>query len=157
MIHHLSIPARNPLQVAQVVASFWRTEVLPFPMYENSYIVFSDAGGASAIEVYPAGRVLQPSSPELPALVEGDAPAPSPFHAALAVPVDERMIHDTCSHLGWHCQTGPRGSFFRVVEVWVENHTLLELLTPEMAAEYRTFASPENWKSIFGALPEALS
>jgi len=154
VIHHISIPAHDPLQVAQVLARFWQAEALPFPMYENSYIVFSDADGASSIEVYPAGRVLRPATPELPALVEGDAPASSPFHAALAVPVDERTIHDTCAQLGWRCQTGPRGSFFHVVEVWVENHTLLELLTPEMAAEYRAFASPANWKSVFGTLSE---
>ena len=155
MIHHLSIAARDPLQVAEALATFWGTEALPFPMYENSYIVYSDEAGSGAIEVYPAGRVLAPSTPELPALVQGDGPTYSAFHAALSVPVDERAIHDVCTNHGWRCQTGPRGPFFHVVEVWVENHTLLELLTPEMTAAYRAFATPANWKSIFCSPPSA--
>lgn len=155
MIHHVSIPARDPLRVARALAAFWQSEALPFPMYENSYIVFSGDDGAAAIEVYPAGQVLMPSTPELPALVSGAAPAHSAFHAALAVPLDEPAIHALCAEQGWRCQTGPRGPFFQVVEVWVENDTLLELLTPEMAAQYRAFATPANWKSVFGALPAA--
>jgi hypothetical protein len=157
VIHHISIPAREPLRVAQALAAFWRAEALPFPMYEGSHIVFLDDAGTAAIEVYPAGRVLAPSTPELPALVVGDGPAYSAFHAAIAVPVDETTIHGICAERGWKCQTGPRGPFFHVVEVWVENHTLLELLTPEMAAEYAAFASPANWKAIFGTGEAAAS
>jgi hypothetical protein len=154
VIHHISIPAREPARVARVLAAFWRSEVLPFPMYEDSHIVFSDEGGATAIEVYPAGRVLEPSTPDLPALVAGEGSPRSAFHAAISVPVDERTIHRLCAEQGWHCQTGSRGSFFQVVEVWVENHTLLELLTPEMASDYAAFANPANWKAVFGVTSE---
>ncbi len=150
MIHHISIPADDPLRVAQALAAFWRTEVLPFPMYDASFIVFSGDGQGSAVEVYPAPGVLQPATPELPALVEGPAGGHSGFHAALSVPVDEASIAAVCEAQGWLCRRGSRGDFFHVVEVWVENRTLLELLTPEMAAEYRAFASIDNWKRIFG-------
>ncbi len=151
MIHHISISANDPYRVARALAAFWRSEVLPFPMYEASYIVFSGDGEGSCVEVYPAQRVLQPATPELPALVEGPVGVHSGFHAALSVPVDEAAIAAVCAEQGWLCRRGSRGGFFHVVEVWVENHTLLELLTPEMAAEYRAFASIENWKRIFGS------
>jgi len=151
MIHHISIPADDPLRVAKALAAFWRSEVLPFPMYEASYVVFSGDGEGSCIEVYPAHRVLQPASPELPALVEGPVGGLSGFHAALSVPVDEEAIATVCDEQGWLCRRGSRGDFFHVVEVWVENRTLLELLTPEMAAEYRAFASIDNWKRLFGS------
>jgi hypothetical protein len=150
MIHHISIPARQPRAVAEALACFWNAEVLPFPMYEGSYIVFSGDDHGSSIEIYPDGHVLQPSTPELPALVPSTAVANSGFHAAISVPVDRATIERECAARGWTCQTGPRGPFFHVVEVWVENHTLLELLPPEMAGEYRAFASPQRWKAVFG-------
>ncbi|MFZ5484879.1 MAG: hypothetical protein ACOZB0_11680 [Pseudomonadota bacterium] len=134
------------------MAAFWRTEALPFPMYADSYIVFCGEDGLAAIEVYPDGHVLLPATPELPALVEAEGPRHSPFHAAISVPVDAETIERICAEHGWLCQMGTRGTFFHVVEVWVENRTLLELLPPDMAAEYAAFASPANWKAIFGTL-----
>ncbi len=150
MIHHFSISANQPQQVAQSLARFWQAEALPFPMYENSYIVFSGDEHGTSIEIYPAGKVLQPSTPELPALVAGASAGASGFHAAISVPIDEPAIRAICDEQGWKCQQGPRGPFFHVVEVWVENHTLLELLTPEMTEEYRAFANAQNWKVAFG-------
>ncbi len=152
MIHHISISAYQPARVAEALAAFWHTEALPFPMYDDSFIVFSGDDQGSAIEVYPAGKVLAVSTPDLPALVDQPQPANSGFHAAISVPVDEEKIRGLCTEMGWTCQTGPRGHFFHVVEVWVENHTLLELLTPEMADAYRAFASIDNWKAAFGSL-----
>lgn len=153
MIHHISICAAQPRRTAEALACLWRTEALPFPMYADSYIVFAGDDQGSSIEIYPAGRALTPSSPELPAMVESGPPAPSGFHAAISVPVDEAAIAAVCDGVGWSWQKGPRGPFFHVVEVWVEGHTLLELLTPEMAAEYRAFATVDNWKAAFGSLP----
>jgi len=152
MIHHISIAAGNPGQVAAVLAAFWQTEVLPFPMYPDSYVVFAGDGHGSAIEIYPAGKVLMPSRPELPELIpatEQERGGHHPFHAAISVNIGEEDIKALCSQQGWFCQTGPRGTFFHVVEVWVENHTLLELLTPQMAADYTAFATPDNWKAVF--------
>jgi hypothetical protein len=121
-------------------------------MYGDSYIVFSGDDNGTSIEIYPAGRVLQPASPELPALVNHAQTLLSGFHAAISVPMDEQTVTQICEDLGWQCRKGTRGDFFHVMEVWVENHTLLELLTPPMAAAYRAFASQGNWKTILGTL-----
>ncbi|MBF2006601.1 MAG: hypothetical protein IGS49_14320 [Chlorogloeopsis fritschii C42_A2020_084] len=41
-----------------------------------------------------------------------------------------------------------------LAELWVENTILLELLTPEMAARYVAFSTPENWeKLVLAATP----
>jgi len=158
MIHHISIAARHPRRAAEALAAFWQTEVLSFPMYADSYVVFVGDEYGSAIEIYPAGKVLEPSSPELPLLISTPGAAPaghSPFHAAISVNIGEDEIMEICNQHSWFCQTGQRGSFFHVVEVWVENHTLLELLTPQMAADYVAFATLANWKKVFQSAPGA--
>ncbi len=151
MIHHISIPARQPAETAEVLARLLGSRVQPFPMYPGSYAIFAhdDSG---CIEIYPADRHLEPSTPELPALVESARPSlHSAFHAALSVPVSEEEIAKACADAGWLCQKGPRGGFFEVVEVWVENQVLLELLTPDMAERYVAFATRENWARTFEA------
>jgi hypothetical protein len=152
MIQHISFAVQNPQLVANVLAEFWETEALSFPMYENSYIVFCGQESSNCIELYPEGKSLHPSTPELPGLQTDNRQLGGAFHAALSVPIEEERIHEICQNAGWLCQTGPRGPFFKVVEVWVEGHTLLELLPPEMSKEYMAFANVQNWKTVFGLL-----
>ena len=42
---------------------------------------------------------------------------------------------------GWDCFTCDRGGHFHVVEVWVENAWLIEILPPVFADEYLGFAN----------------
>ena len=39
-------------------------------------------------------------------------------------------------------------NFFDVIELWIENSTLIEVLTPEMQAQYQGFATPENFRAL---------
>ena len=41
-----------------------------------------------------------------------------------------------------------RGPFFRVIEFWVDNNLMLEMLTPEMQEEYQRSITIENWLSM---------
>src|SRR5690606_28269651 len=94
--------------------------------------------------------VLTPSTPELPALEAcPGAGLRSAFHAAISVPVSEQEIADICAEAGWFQQKGPRGPAFEVVEVWVENQVLLDLLTSAMAERYVAVATPEDWHTVF--------
>lgn len=149
MLHHISIAAEHPQQVADVLAELWQGRALPFPMYPNSYIAFANDPHGTAIEVYPLDTQLVPGRPDLPDLQV--AIAPSPFtatHAAISVPLTQDQIEAIATREGWLVQVGDRGPFFQVVEVWVENRVLLELLTPEMAERYRAFTTPQNWEQL---------
>ena len=59
MIHHLSIPAKNPLHVAEVIAELFGGWVMQFGPYRDSYIAWAGDEFGSAIEVYPVGTELQ--------------------------------------------------------------------------------------------------
>jgi hypothetical protein len=37
-----------------------------------------------------------------------------------------------------------RGDYFDIIEFWVENQLLIELLPPEMVTQYLTFMKPQS-------------
>lgn len=156
MIHHISITAENPQRVAAVLAELWNGHAYPFPMYPNSYIAFAGDGYGTAIEVYPLGSELVPGRTDLPDLQANHAPTPfTATHAAVSVPLDQQQIERIAVREGWQTLLGNRGPFFQVVEFWVENRVLLELLTPEMTQQYKEFSTPQNWEQLVlvGMLP----
>lgn len=54
MIHHLSIPAKNPAHVASVIAELFNTDYCaPFPSHEGSYVALAGDEYGTVIEVYP--------------------------------------------------------------------------------------------------------
>jgi hypothetical protein len=54
---------------------------------------------------------------------------------------------------GWPAKYRKRGSMFGVVELWVEGSQMMEVLTPEMQAEYRSTLTIENWKAMLATMP----
>ncbi|RUR87004.1 hypothetical protein ACF3DV_10160 [Chlorogloeopsis fritschii PCC 9212] len=149
MLHHISIAVENPQHVAEVLAELWGGCAYPFPIYPNSYIAFAGDAHGTAIEVYPIGSELMPGRPDLPDLQLNQSGSKfSATHAAISVPLNQQQIEQIAQREGWQAQLGDRGPFFQVVELWVENSILLELLTPEMAARYVAFSTPENWEKL---------
>lgn len=149
MLHHFSIAAENPQRVAEVLAELWHGSSYPFPIYPNSYVAFAGDDRGTMIEVYPLGSELHPGHPELPERVINPAASSySATHAAIAVPVGQSDIEQIAAREGWFAQRCDRGPFFTVMEFWIENRFLVELLTPEMATQYINFATKENWESM---------
>lgn len=137
MIHHLSIPARNPLHVAQVLAELFGGALTRFGPYKDSYIAWAGDEHGSAIEVFPVGTEL------LPDIGDGQAnfrhnPAVSGFvttHAAVSVARTKDEILVLGQREGWRAIELSRGSF-DVIEFWIENRVMLELMTPDMTRAY---------------------
>ncbi len=154
MIHHLSIAAANPKHVADVLAELWQGKAYPFPMYPDSYIAFAGDDYGTAIEVYPLGSELVPGCSDLPDLqAEHSLAQFTATHVAISVPLSPEQIEQIASREGWQTLRGNRGPFFQVVEFWVENRVLLELLPPEMAQQYTAFSTPDNWEQLVLAAP----
>lgn len=151
MLHHISIAVENPPHVADVLAELWQTRAMPFPLYPDCYIVFPGDQHGTAIEVYPLGQELIPGNPTLPDLKPTATATPSRYsatHAAVSVPLSVEQIQQIADREGWYSHYGDRASFFQVVEFWIENSVLLELLTPEMTQQYVAFATAENWERL---------
>jgi hypothetical protein len=61
------------------------------------------------------------------------------------------QIQEIGAREGWWTLHRGRHGFFELVELWIENQFLLELLPPEFAAQYRDFMQPQNLKQVIAA------
>lgn len=157
MIHHISIPAQNPLHVANVLAEIWHGKVTLFPPHPGSYVVFAGDEYGSMIEVYPLGTKLMPGYGDKQAVFAQHTPISSftATHAAISVPANQEQIEQIGDREGWRVLCCNRDSFFDVIEFWVENRLMLELLPPIFARQYLMFMQPHNLEQLFATATAA--
>lgn len=154
MIHHLSIAAREPQHVAGVLAEFMGGTAVPFPPNPGSFFALQLDEHGSGVEVYPAGTELQPGGSG----GAGFAKRPDggrvfgPTHFALSVAAEADTVEAIARRECWHCFRCNRGPF-HVIEVWVENQTMVEILPPEFAREYLAFTRPDQIAAAMAAAP----
>ncbi|ACK66999.1 conserved hypothetical protein [Rippkaea orientalis PCC 8801] len=147
MLHHLSIAVHNPSHVGQVLAEILQGRVFPFPVFPDSYIVVTGDDYGTAIEIEPIGLELIPGETEVISQVN---PTPSRFsatHIAVTTPLSPVEIEAIAQREGWlvrYCDRGP----FDLTEVWVENHLLIECLSPEMSQRYLNFMTIANFEEF---------
>jgi hypothetical protein len=137
MIHHLSIPAEDPLLVTKVLAELLGGLITRFGPYQNSYIAWAGDEHGTAIEVYPVGTEMFPDTGHGQANFRHN-PNASGFvatHATVSVSLAKEQIIDLAQQQGWRAIELSRGSF-NVIEFWVENRVMLELMTREMTSDY---------------------
>lgn len=146
MIHHVSIPARNPQHVAEVLAEVMGGKSVPFGPLEGAFMAMSGDAHGSMIEVYPDKATLDiPSNDDQVVFGENAAPPNTwPFHLLLSVPLGQREVERIGAREGWRAKTFGRGMkghkpFFHVIEFWVENRLMIEVAPPNMAQEYEDF------------------
>jgi hypothetical protein len=138
MLFHMSIAAEDPQHVASVIAELWRGEARRFPpVAEGSWMALAGDDRGTLIEVYPLGTVLRET--------DGDADAHgealgmdrfSPTHGAIATALDRDAVLAIAEREGWPAKYRKRGGMFGVIELWIEGHQMMEVLTPEMQSEY---------------------
>src|SRR5579862_4898464 len=144
MIHHVSIPARNPRHVAEVLAEVMGGRCVPFGPLEGAFMAASSDG--SMIEVYPDRATLDiPANDDQVVFGENQSPPQTwPFHILLSVPMSREDVERIGAREGWRAKTFGRGMqghkpFFHVIEFWLENRLMIEVATPTMAQEYLDF------------------
>jgi len=166
MINHISIAVNEPERVANFLAELWDGYVYPFPPAPNSFFVLANDGRGSAVEITPAGTVLVPGE-GLPD--ENDPDAVTEEHEAQFVrsefvpryvathlnintskSIDE--IRELAKREGWRvlvCNRG--GGLFQLVEVWLENTFMLEVMTPEQTQRYIEITDPNFMEAAFAS------
>lgn len=159
MIHHISIAAKDPRHVAEVLAELWQTRALPFPPVPGSYIVIADDGHGTAIEVSPLGTELVPGEgdAQVQATLNGTASPYTATHAALSVPLSRERVREVAEREGWRTGAFVRGGVFEVIEFWVEGRMLLELLAPDMQRRYLDFMTTSNFEELLELMRDRLA
>jgi hypothetical protein len=153
MLFHASIPARNPENVARVIAELWGGFHAPFPSFPDSWMAIAGDDRGSIIEAYPHDRVLCPGG-EQGSFVPGASTAAqfSAFHIAIASKLTPAEVFAIGEREGWRAVRCTRGqNFFDVIELWIEDVLLIEVLTEEMQKQYLAFATPENFRAFAAA------
>jgi hypothetical protein len=154
MIHHISFAVNNPLHVAQVVAELWQGQVIPFPEHSGSYIALKLDRYGTAIEFLPKGTVLKPGSSMEPSQFSDPNPVAFGYtatHVNIALPISEAQIYEIADREGWRAVRCQRGDFFELIEFWVENEIMLELIPPSLIDRYLATMHPENLQALFNS------
>jgi hypothetical protein len=128
MIFHASLPAREPERVARVLAELMEGRYSPF-YRPNSFMAFSKKPEEMMIEVMPVAE----------AAFEKTGPARELYdsmHLAVGVDLTPQQVMAIGEREGWRTRRMTRGGSFDVIELWIEDHFLIEVLTPEMQADY---------------------
>jgi len=164
MINHISIAVNEPERVANFLAEIWEGRVYPFPPVPGSFFVLADDGKGTAVEVIPAGTILVPGEglPDENDLAAATEEYEAQFINSEFVPryvathlnintnksIDE--IRELAKREGWRvlvCNRG--GGLFQLVEVWVENSFMLEVMTPEQTQRYVEITDPAFMEAAF--------
>lgn len=144
MIHHVSIPARDPHAAAEALAELMRGKCYPFPgPVPGAFMAVSGDAHGTMIEVYPETAVFRPGEGTEEVVASVGAPiGEHAFHLLLSVPVDAAAVARIGARMGWRTQRCGRGEkasgevLFEVIELWVDNRLLIEVATPEMLPAY---------------------
>jgi hypothetical protein len=151
VLYHASIPADEPERVARVIAELWRGRVLPFPPFPGAYMAWSGDERRTVVDVYPRGHEHVPAPGEFGVRRNPAPSAHSESHLALGVALSTEEILAVATRENWLAQASDRGGLFNVVELWIENKFLLELLTPQEQRRYAANMTIENLQALFGA------
>lgn len=170
MINHISIAVNEPERVANVLAEIWDGMVYPFPPAPGSFFVLANDGRGSAIEIIPNGTVLVPGA-GLPDEDDLDAVTEEfeakfvqselrPRYVATHLNINTRKnieeIRAIAKREGWRVLVCNRGEgLFQLVEIWVENTFMLEVMTPEQTARYIEITDPEFMAKAFAGAFDA--
>jgi len=169
MIAHFSLPARDPKAVAGVFASLIDGACMPFPVVPGAWVAIARDGSGTGVEVLPEASAhnqgegdtdpdRRANGPEvMPWEVQirqdGAPQEASGFHVAITSPLSADAIIEIGRAQGWRTVACDRGGVFDLVEIWVENRFLVEVLPPSGTERYLAFYNPEVAGRMFGMAP----
>ena len=146
----MSLVLRQPEHRNGTAPKSWGGFAAPFSPFEGAWMAVAGDDRGTIIETYPSNLTLTPGDTQEPlASMTGTRAQYSGFHMAVASPLSAEQVIAIGQREGWRAVRCTRGNnFFDVIELWIENSTLIEVLTPEMQAQYLGFATPENFRAL---------
>lgn len=133
MLFHLSINAHDPKKVAESLAQIMNGKCLRFPVVDNAYIALADDGLGTAVEVYPSNIALKKGDDNNPVKFVKQTPElGTAIHFAIQTKLSKGDIFALAKENGWRCLLCDRGPFFKVIEFWLENERLVEIITEDL-------------------------
>jgi hypothetical protein len=152
MIIHASVPADDPERVARVISEIWRGAYFPF-LFPRTYLVMAGDDRGTQIEVAPRGKQIVPAEKMMSFEINASPSPHSEVHLNIATPlsVDEALA--IAKREGWTARVCDRGGVFKVIEFWLENKFMLELMTADELQRYQSFMTIPNVRAMVAKLP----
>ena len=152
MIIHASVPADDTARVARVIGELWRCKYFPF-LFPGHFLVVAGDERGTQIEVGPRGKQIVPGDTMMSFQSN---PSPSPYsevHLNIATPLTVEEVLTIAKREGWTARVCDRGGVFKVIEFFLENKFMLELMTDHELKRYQIFMKPENMRMIGKNMP----
>jgi len=153
ILFHVSIPADEPERVARSVGEICTGTVLAFAPVQGAYMVWLGDERRTIIEFNPRGHEHVPSTGQFGIRLNPAPSAHSESHVAIGTSVAADDVLAIGRREGWFVQRSDRGGVFEVVEVWLENKFLLEVLTEEEQRRYMQNLSIDFFRAIAAPKP----
>jgi hypothetical protein len=120
---------------------------MPFPVIPGAWMAWS-GDGVTEIEVTPRGLGFKRANPGIvPDVVSTPQDrGATGWHLAVGTSVVAAEIVRIAERAGWPAQICDRKGLFEVVEIWVDDTCLIEVLDPAMQTRYRASFTPRKWK-----------
>jgi hypothetical protein len=144
MMIHASIPADNPERVARVIAELWRGSYAPFAVIPGVFTASAGDDRGTQIEVGPRGREAVPGEMQVGWRIN---PAPSPYsevHLNILSPLSDAEVFAIAKREGWTALSCDRGGFFKLIEFWLENSFMLEVMNDREWGRYKKMYRPAS-------------
>lgn len=139
MIFHASIPADDPERVSRVIGELLGGDHVPFHSWPGGYMARGSDEYHTSVEVYPRQRVSMPGQGDEDQSQVGFLESPPQygcFHLAIGTPLSVEQVLAIGQREGWRTKYFSRHGAFDVIEFWLENSLMIELLTESMQQKY---------------------
>jgi hypothetical protein len=149
MLLHVSIPADEPERVATAIAKVVSGTMMPFPPVAGAFMVWFGEDQRAIIEINPRGHEHVPAANQF-GMRTNEAPSPySEGHVAVATPLSEGDVLAIGTREGWLARRSDRGGLFSVIELWLENRFLLEVVPGEERRRYSDNLTIDRFSALF--------
>lgn len=135
MIQHVSVTADEPRQAAETIAALLGGRAFPIGPAEGSWTAVGPDLVGSMIEVMPRGAEFHRSGNRVETR-EGEPVRQSGFHVMFETPLSEEEVLQLAEErqaAAFRSRHGP----FELLEFWIDDCLLLEVLPPSLAGAYR--------------------
>jgi hypothetical protein len=150
MILHASVVADTPRHAAETLARLLGGIALPVGPGEGTWTAIGPDPVGNLISVLQRGSEFHRAQADHVLTKIGDPVRHSGFHLLIETPMSEADVYELAEARGCQAHRTTHGAF-EVIEFWMDDCLLIEVVTPEMGLAYReTLVSNELRSRIAG-------
>lgn len=136
MILHASVTADQPRAAAETLARLLGGRALPIGPGEGTWSALGPDPIGNMVSVLERGSEFHRQDGEHVETRKGAAVRHSGFHMLIETPLSEAEVLTLAEERNCHAQRATHGAF-SVIEFWLDDCLLIEVVTPELACAYR--------------------